>query len=226
MPEKIFVRNDDEVSTFLTSSIKNSLKSRNFSVFGEVFNAENMTECDRRILYRSYSTEEDQKTSLEQRWQVENIKKKWIVFLSSLPHVKLLEENVIVSDANFQLTGTIDGIFKIGEKPVVVDIVNITHKEYEDLEKNGPTRKNIVKIMLKMWMSEIKHSILVYEDNDNGKFKVFHITPFKPIVDSVCSKCAKNLQYKIHGKLPDRMYISKDCAECNVCEFNQRCWKG
>jgi len=226
MPEKIFVKSDDEVSTFLDSSIKTALFNRNSVVFGEVFNANNMTECNRRILYRTFGVKADNPISNEFIWREEIIKQKWINLISSIPHVRFLEKNRVVSDASFYVTGIIDGIFKIGNKVVIVDISSINHKEFEKINSNGPIRKNIVKIMLKMWMSEIKHSILIHEHNDNGKFKIFHVTPFKPIIDSVCNKCAKNIQYKLHGKLPDREYLSNDCAECNVCEFNLTCWKG
>jgi len=224
-----FIKSDGEVIDFLKENIDNVLKRRNFEIIGEVYNTRNITECDRRILYRAYGVKSDGiKSEIEfsknDIFSENAIKEKWLTIFEDILNVKVRETFITASDCNYNLIGEIDGAGVIGNKPVIFMIRKVNHEEFENISKNEINRKDKVDILAKMWMIEVKHGILLYEDGNTNDYQLFHVTPYEPIIQSVCTKCKRLEDHRILGKLPDRPYKDALGTECLSCEFKLKCW--
>lgn len=228
MSEQKFCKND-EVSEYLHHNIKDVLqKRRNLSSNSEIINTKHLTQCNKRLMYRVSGVNliESKKDAFDFQEELQIINKrylhnKWISILKEIDKVEIIAINESFADCNCNLIGYTD-ILKVGLKNVIFEVEYIDEVIFKDVLTNGAKRCNVVDIMSKMWMSNIKHGILIYETSNN--YKIFHVTPFDYIIKSVCNKCSELMNYKILGKLPDRSYENIK-EECMVCEYKEICWK-
>ena len=213
MQETTFAKSNDKLTNFLCDKVEKAIEKRIFTKKIESYNTGEITECDRRLLYRAYNVNAGNKnfecTSLKY------LKEKWRDIFISIKDIGILSSDEIVTHLECNLIGTIDFILEIGNKNVICNIVSGNNE-------CSSTRKDIVDIMLKMWIIDVKHGILVY-DNNNA-YKIYHITPYEPIIRSVCKKCIDLENVRITGKVAPRQYdVYSD--ECRNCEYSEKCWK-
>lgn len=222
-----FIKNSGEVVDFLQENINNVLKKRNFDISGEVYNSHNITECDRRLLYRAYGIKPEVELTKNNTFSEYAIKEKWLKIFEDILNVRISDKFIKASDANYNLIGDVDGAGSINSKPVIFMIRKVNDIEFENISKNEITRRDKVDILAKMWMLEVKHGILLYENGNTNDYKIFHITPYEPIIQSICTKCRRLEDHRILGKLPDRPYTTQNTqnGECSLCEFKSKCWK-
>lgn len=219
----------DKLTSFFTDLITNEIKRRNLETFEEVFNPCEITQCDRRILYRAegYPKEigEEQKVSNWLQQQTNKaLKDKWLAFFSSCVKVNSLDRDVIRADTNYNLYSVIDAILKIGDLSLVLTIKPVNKDDFQKVVKEGAFRKHVVEQMVNMWLAEISNGILLYGNLDSGTYLLFHVTPYQPLLHSISRKCENLRNLKLKGQLAPRVYKVKS-KECFSCEFNQRCWK-
>lgn len=220
--------NQDIVTDFVKNIINSKIKKRNLSFSREVFHPSNITECERRIMYRVYGEKpeiEESTLAILESINKESDKNKWVSFFENCGKAKLIEKDFVSADCNYNLTGKIDAILQIKNLILVLAVKTLASSDFSNIEKNGALRKHVIEIMLNMWMAEIKDGILLYENGDTNEFCLYHVVPYDPILTACQKKCSKLLMFKMKGDLPDRQYKNNNSKECCICEFKSKCWK-
>lgn len=218
MPNEIIYSKKDEVTEILDNEIKNEIKRRKMAFSSGIFIPSRLTECGRRILYRSCGENVDENRFIEDFLLNQNekyLKNKWIDFFESSIKIKMIEKNLVVADCNYNITGTIDCIIKKGNTEFVVLIKK---------QDGEPRRKDIIELMSYLWLIEKPHGLLIYDSNNSDKFSLYHVKIFVPIITAISKKCRELIDNKIKGEVPDRPYKSKESPECLECEYNVKCW--
>lgn len=211
--DEIIKVDNDKLVCYLKDKINLYLEPRNFLKNTEIFNSEHITECDRRIIYRSFVNICEKQEKIKNYNNI-SFKNKWIDLLINLDEFEYVKSNFLAYDGNFNLHGNIDLVLRKNNKPILFSFIN--DKELQ--------RKYEVDIILKLWMSEIQHGIIILENTN--QYDIFHYKCFKPIVISACKKCKDLLNYKIKGVLPEKKYEERNSVECSNCEYNKICWEG
>jgi hypothetical protein len=214
----------DNVTEIFSNIIIEENKRRNFDFSREVFNSCCLTECDRRILYKSRGEALEITLEFDKIDTQEAIKNKWNNFFSKSIKFSLLDKDVIVADCNYNLKGKIDGVLKIGNANFAVMIKALSEKDFVNAEKNA-FRKDVIETMVNMWLLEINDGILIYENKNDNKLSLYHIIPFVQLIEACKKKCLSMLNFKMKGDLPNRPYKNNSSKECSICEFKTKCWE-
>ena len=216
---EIIYSEKDEITEVIENEIKNEIKRRNSAFSSGIFIPSRLTECDRRIFYRSIGTKIDDDRFVED-FLVEKtekyVKNKWIDFFSNTIKITLLEKNLVVTDCNYNITGMIDCIIKKGNTEFVVLIKK---------QDGEPKRKDVIELMTYLWLAEKPHGLLIYDSN-NSEFNIYRVKMFMPIIMAICKKCKKLIEIKIKGEVHNRQYKNSMSKECLKCEFKNKCWAG
>ena len=220
----IFVKKDD-LTKDLHGVIKDEIKRRNFAKNNEIYTPVQITECPRRIIYRARGTKVDQNYSYVEETAREYIKNKWIAFFDSLNGIKIADRDIVAADCNYNLTGKIDAILKINDCLFVLLIKSLSEKDYSKVNEDGAIKRHVIEIMLLMWLSEVKHGILLYENKNTQDYNIFHVLPYKAIITSAKNKCLKLLGNQMKGTIPPRFYDDDSARECTICEYKSVCWE-
>ena len=218
MPNEVIYSKKDEITDIFDNEIDNEIKRRKLPFSSGIFNPNKLTECDRRLLYRSNGEDIGEDRFREYFLLEQNekcVKNKWIVFLENSIKIKVIEKNIVVSDCNYNITGAIDCIIKKGNAEFVVLIKN---------HDGEPKRKDIIELMIYLWLVEKTHGILIYDSNISDKYNLYHIKIFPSIIVTITNKCKKIIERKMKGEIPDRPYKNAKSSECLECEFNVKCW--
>lgn len=211
----------DELASSLEKSIQD-LKNNSQFYPDSSFHPSQITECPRRIIYRVRGDLKDG-TSLFNSIDSEHFKNKWISILEKIKFVKVLHKDVIASDCNYNLYEKVDSVINIGGDIFAVNAISVNNDDMVKIIKNGAIKKHVVAMAVYVWLLEINGGFLIYE-NEKKDFYIFHIKPYKPIIDSVIDKCNKLCDFKLKGKIPNRPYETK-AKECTCdCEFETLCW--
>lgn len=219
---KLFAVKDPVADEFFRIIICEN-KRRNLKISREVFNSAYLTECDRRILYRSRGEKTEDKLPIGID-DGESLKNKWSNFFEKSIKINMIRKAFLVADCNYNIAGDIDNVVKIGDVFFVVMIKDLPSKDFNRAE-NKAFRKDVVETMINMWLSEIQNGILIYEDRNTGIFSVYHIVPYVQIIEACKKKCLKMVAFKMKGGLPERPYKNNDEKECAMCEFKKVCWE-
>jgi len=214
----------DQVTNTFSQIVFDENKRRSLDISREVFNSAYLTECDRRILYRARGEQALKHSEFSIIDGRDSTKNKWSTFFSKSLKINLLEKDLLVADCNYNITGIIDSVIKIGNAVFVVMIKDLSSKEFSRVEKRA-FRKDIVETMINMWLSEIQNGILLYENRDTGVFSAYHIIPYVQIIEACKNKCLKMVGLKIKGGLPEKPYKNNEEKECQMCEFQTKCWE-
>ena len=78
--------------------------------------------------------------------------------------------------------------------------------------------------MLKMWLVEISHGIILYENRETNEICLYHVTPHPQLLESAKKKCQSLQLFKMQGVRPKRAYKNDKEKECLSCEFKITCW--
>jgi hypothetical protein len=219
MPNEIIYSRKDEITEVLDAEIKNEIKRRKIPFYYGIFTPSRLTECDRRILYRANGEVIEENRLIEDfllNRNEEYVKNKWIDFFSNSIKIKLLEKKLVVADCNYNIAGTLDCIIKKGNAEFVVLIKK---------QDGEPRRKDVIELMVYLWLAEKSHGVLIYDSNNSNKFILYHVKIFEPIIIAISNKCKKLIETKMKGELPDRPYKNEKNNECFECEFKLKCWQ-
>ena len=225
MDSSLFIKKD-EPSTRLELLITQDAKNKSVIGFSDSFKADTITECPRRLVYRSTGVNTSCSSETFFREQSNSYRRlKWQYFFSKCKSIRLLKENLLVADCNYNITSIVDAILSMDEELYVVKIEPLDNSSYNKVKQSGAFKKHVVEIMVNMWLAEINAGLLLYENKDNDEFDVYHIEPYKPIIQSIGKKCSMMFDCKVSGKLPEKPYKERNSNECNACEFADKCWK-
>lgn len=213
----------DELSKSLIAHEKSENKRRNFPFNAEIFSPERSTECERKILYDIYGSKQIISDKSE---DANSLRDKWISLMMRMPDVILHGVDVEFSDMKYSLSGKVDMVleFEKWEIKTIATVRATTKDLILKMRDKGPIRKHLIIDNVCMWLSEIPHSIMIYEDVKNKEIEVFHCVPYNPIIEEVREKFAKISDLKLKGLLADRPYKKQE-RECLSCSHKEKCWE-
>lgn len=216
-----FVRQDG-LADQLRSILSKENEKRSESVLDGSFDPACLTECPRRLFYKSTSLncKEQYFTECSQS----SIRNKWISYFEKCSRIRIAKSNVIASDCDYNISGYADAVIEMGDYLTVVKIKGVTESIYEKIKIKSARKKDVIETMVYSWLLEIPHGILIYENLNNQDYTIFHIIPYKPIIESIKNKCLKLFHMKHTMVIPEKPYASKMSKECRVCLFNNKCW--
>lgn len=216
----------DEVSKLMEESV-DSL--RNYSLFSpdSSFHPSQITECPRRLIYRVNGTSAGMYVgnSPYESVEKESFKNKWLALLEKVKSVKILHKDAIASDCNYNLYSIVDAVINIKGDIFAVKAIQTYGDEMDEVRNKGAMKKHVIEMVLNIWLLEVDGGILIYDSKENYGHCMFHIKPYKPIVESVTEKCKKLCNFKLMGQMPNRPYKSKAYKECIACEYRGLCWE-
>lgn len=216
----------DEFSSLIERLIQEENTFRSVVSPVSTFNPSNMTECPRRMVYRAMGTKEEPiRYSYLEFNNHAFIKKKWLVCIKNCRTVKVLEENLVAADCNYNITGNVDAVINVNGIVAVLKICPVTNEDFCKIITRGALKKHVVAIMIDMWLTELNDGILFYENQDTNKYLVFHTKPYRPIIKSVQRKCLELENHRINGSMPVKPYKKENSSECSQCEFFKKCWQ-
>ena len=213
----------DELSEHVKNLIKDEIKRRNFAKYNELVTSCNITECDRRLLYRSMGTKPETHGDTMEILSREAAKTKWLDFFEKSIKVDLKDRKLVVADEDYDINGCADGVIKIGDLLAALLIKPVPEETFKELSM-GALRKDVIELMSYIWLLELQHGILIYENKNNDDFCVYHVTKYQPMIDAIKAKGKKIMSLRLHGMMVERPYKKRE-KECLVCEFNGKCWK-
>jgi len=216
-----FVRRDLKTESII--KIEDEKKSKSY--LSSVFDPSIITECPRRIVYR---TRGDKQNCSPESSIVKNndikVKERWIEFFTKCPKTKVNGQDIIVTNCELNLSGKIDVVLEINDDIYVAKIKQVCHTDFSRLEEKGAFKKHVIEVMVYMRLSSVNHGLLLYENKDNHRYIVFNVSEYYPIIKSIEKKCFNMVQYQVRGNLPDRPYENEDARECKICEFSTICY--
>ena len=222
MSENIKFVGKNKDSKFLESIIeqKNEGYKKDFS---SSFHPSTITECPRRLVYRTKEYTTGNKNEYLDKMDVTFRIMKWIEFFRKMKSIQVLSSDFIAADCHYNISGKIDAILKINGNNYVTKIYPINSLNYAKIGQNGAFKKHVIEIMIYMWITETTGGILLYENKDNNEYLIFNVDLYIPIINSVKKKCLNLIDCKIDNRLPNCPYKDKKSAECLICEFNKKC---
>jgi CRISPR/Cas system-associated exonuclease Cas4 (RecB family) len=194
----------------------------NLPILNSSFDPSELTQCPRRLLYK-VNGEYEGCLKGEDRKRNFTVSK-WLDAIKKCRKMRLMKERACVSDCNYNIVGYLDAVVEVSDRLAAVKVQGVSHSDFKDIQRKGAKRKQVVEVMAYIWMTEINDGLLIYEDETNDEFTVFHIVHYEPIVQSIQRKCLTMLKYQQEGRLPSRPYKTNDGGECKSCEFNRSCW--
>jgi len=230
MPNRPFVA-QDAAATLLNDNASNFSRDKAKQKIVRTFDPQSLTECGRKLSYLTTITDgKEHKLNLTNEESLANryTKIKWIDILGNLKDIRVLDSWVVACDIGYNLVTKVDCVIQmdsLDELQSVVSIKSASSDEFKKIQDKGPHRKDIVAIMTDMWLIEIAHGIIIYENRDNLEFMINSILPERAIINSVKSKAKELYHHKINGTIPNQPYKDKSSKECSNCEFSKRCWE-
>jgi len=213
-----FVKRDKVTDSFEEQVNKFLNSPSNKSEYSSTFNPKNITECPRRIIYRSTAVKPNKPKTNRDEIDLSR-------FMLVGTSMKILNSGLFVSDCNYNLVGKLDYVIQICEESVATKIYVVDDETFRSILKKGAIRKNVVEVMVYMWLVELNNGLMVYVNKNTNKITSFHIKPYKPIIKSVITKCKNLLEHEFKGTVPDKPYKTRMSNECRQCEFEIECWE-
>jgi hypothetical protein len=130
----------------------------------------------------------------------------------------------MVADCNFNIMGHVDAIINVSDINAVCQIKPVCEEDFIKVKDKGAFKKHVIETLVYMWLAELNDGILIYDNQNNNEYLVFHIEPYPAIIKSVKEKCFDLIKKRTIEQIPDRPYkeVSKECLEC---QFSKKCWK-
>lgn len=216
----------DDLSKRVANFISSENKRRNLPFNIEIFQPEYVTQCERRIVYRTLGCKTEAQISPPKS---DGIKGKWLSMLMKMNDVSVLGVDLLVSDINNNICGTIDLILSFDNTNTksICMIRGVNSETFDKIKSNGAIRRDVLADMVYMWLAEIPNAIMIYENMENEEFEIFHAIPRNDYIASAKEKYRKLMMFKLQGNIPDRpkRCSDMDTQECKICEFKNTCWK-
>jgi hypothetical protein len=210
----------DASNTFLTTPYQKDIT--------RTFSPDDITECSRKLYYQSIGGKFDQPYSNSEFLSDHFTKTKWIHILKQIKDIKVIDTWVVASDCNYNLHTKIDCVIEIPSLDNIQFIVNVkslSPSDFAHISSNGPTRKDIIRSVVDMWLVELGNGIIIYENRASLDFMIFRVLPHNAIINSIKVKAKDLLQFVLKGLTPPRSYKMQTAKECIACTFCKRCWE-
>ena len=207
-------------SSLYVGKLLNEANDKREKVLRTTFDPLEITECDRRLIYRIMG-EQEKKTNLELICK-DFLKKKWVEYFKKI-NIKVIEKNLVCSDCNYNLVGNVDIVIQLKGLITIVKVHIVDNQKFLTVMEDGPFKKHIIDLMTNIWLSETDAGLLIYENRIDNRFSIFDVNQYDPIIRSVQKKCLNLLTHKTLGKFPVRSYKNATSFECEKCEFKEQC---
>lgn len=149
--------------------------------------------------------------------------------------IKLFEyvEIFLVSEPEYNFKGNCDGIVELEkgdpESRYIIDYKSISEGGFSYLRK--PDHKYVVQIMIYMWLTGVKKSIIYYEDKNKHQLAEFEIPYDEGLVEHIKLSSKKLKKICDSGKIPKvPKDYKKDKKPCLMygkpCEYHNICHGG
>jgi len=122
----------------------------------------------------------------------------------------------------FMIRGHMDGILKISGEFCVIDYKSMYSNQFSRLQE--PLDKHIIQIEIYLWLLDLKSGILLYENKDSQKIKMFEVDYNEDLINKIIKRLGILKEIVLNKKLPSRPF-TKDSSKCKACEFHTTCWK-
>jgi len=212
----------DELTNQLRSLLINENEKRSSVYINGSFNPADLTECPRRLFYKSTELHHGETYFLQSTQS--SVREKWISYFDKCGRIRVAKKHIIATDCNYNISGYADAVIEIGEYLVVIGIKGVDASTYETIKKHTARKKDVIELMIYSWLLEIQDGMLIYENLNNQEYIIFHVIPYRPIIESIKKKCLDLFRMKSKLVKPERPYKTKTSKECKKCQFNIKCW--
>lgn len=214
----------DEQSELLEMSVASENDRRSVPVINGTFDPICLTECPRRMMYRTIGVSYKDKTSYMRHQANSATIDKWLGIFKDNLKINFIDRDLPLADSKFNITGTLNAMIKMENTLFATQIKPVCCNDFAKIKQQGAFKKDVVEMIVYLWMLEVTDGLVVYDNNDNGDYLAFHIEPYTPIINSVRKKCERILRAKLSGGLVGRPYEDDSSVECKACEFLDKCW--
>ena len=213
----------DDLSVCVKKELELNMERRNEYGTNSIIRPENISQCSRRISYRINGFKFDKDAILSSG----NLDKKdiWITRIGLLDNVSVKGINVEAGDIFHGISGIADMVIRFENKLIDAVVLIYPTNNLVDISKGNPPKKDIMSMLLYMWLLEIKNGLILYYQIDKEDFELIHVIPYNPLINSMKEKLIDKKKKKMMGVLPERAYKEKSAIECTKCEFFNTCWK-
>ena len=214
----------DEQSELFETSVAIDNDRRSVPVVNGTFDPICLTECPRRIMYRTLGISHNAiKSDMRRRADTATINK-WLGVFKDSFKINFIDQDLPLADSKFNITGKLHAMIKIDNTLFATQIKSVSCEDFTNIKQQGALKKDVVEMIVYLWMLEVTDGLIVYDNNNNGDYLAFHIEPYNPIINSVRKKCERMMQAKMNGGLVERPYEDGSSSECKTCEFLDKCW--
>jgi len=131
-------------------------------------------------------------------------------------------KEVNFTNTEYMFSGSIDGILGMSGDFVVIDYKTMNSNSFTRL--SGPLDKHIIQVTIYMWAMGIDKAILLYENKDTQRIKLFEVRRDEEMVDKILKRALTLKGIVEKSKLPKRPF-KEDSPQCSSCYYKATCWK-
>ena len=141
----------DEISKLLETSIQ-EMRVVSSIVPDSSFHPSQITECPRRIIYRSRGDKSNTGETLFNTIRMDLFKNKWTHILEKIKPIKVLHKDVIASDCNYNLYSKVDSVINIDGDIFAVKAFPVCMREFDEILSKGAMKKHVVEMVVYTWL--------------------------------------------------------------------------
>lgn len=154
--------------------------------------------------------------------------------ISEINELVSVEDTVYLEVDDYRIPGHIDGVLKLEDRDVIIDIKTVNEKTFNEFKKE-PREDYVKQLNAYMYATGIKEAYLwVYNKNTSNRM-IVPILYSEKVVEEVIDNFRKAIK-GIKGELPERPYqyriedlgnglVVKTLPwQCSYCPFTRICW--
>ena len=112
----------DETTAALTEALSADHDKRSMASKGTVFKPNQITQCPRRIFYRTQGVEQSLDNSFAEECHLAALSKKWAEYFTKCTEVKLIDKDILVAHAQYNISGVINSYIEF-QKETYAEII-------------------------------------------------------------------------------------------------------
>ncbi len=184
--------------------------------------------CMRKLWY-SYKTPAETKPELLKIFELGNIMHDFVVDVlesRKTPDVELVKSEfpLRLDGKGFVISGRVDNLILVRSsgKEILVEV-----KSTADVGSvQEASEHNKMQLQLYMYITGIKHGILLYVDKKNLQSKIFKVEYDEDEAERIVERFGLLHRFLTEGRLPEPEARAKqeDLWQCRFCEFRERCY--
>jgi len=226
MPNKQIIASDSNKMAVIVSSRINEIKDKKaIRNYQKTFHPDELTECGKKLILHTKEAKSLKNCTVAEEVSQDYTKRKWIDLLSKTTDIKILEKFVEVADSNYNIFGNIDCVIEIDGNPIVILIKSLNSHDFSYLLSHGVSRKDLVRVIIDMWLIEIPDAIIIYENRDSLESKIYHVVPYNAIINAIREKTKKLWDCIVKEEIVGRPYQTEFSEECQACNYLKTCWQ-